>query len=108
MNYKLWISIALLIVAATGCVEEETLKQVPKMVKLQTTMGDIVIELDETAAPVTVKNFLAYTEEGFFYGLIFHRVIPGFMVQGGGMTPDMTEKPTKPPIVNEASNGLKG
>ena len=76
-------------------------------VKLQTTKGDIIFELNESKAPVTVKNFLAYTNEGFFDGTIFHRVISGFMIQGGGFTPDMTKKQTKPPIVNEASNGLK-
>ncbi|MDD5326609.1 MAG: peptidylprolyl isomerase [Phycisphaerae bacterium] len=79
----------------------------PKKVKLETTMGDIVIELDEKAAPVTVKNFLEYVEEGFFDGTIFHRVIPNFMIQGGGFTPDMAEKKTHPPIANEANNGLK-
>jgi cyclophilin family peptidyl-prolyl cis-trans isomerase len=79
----------------------------PKKVKLETTMGDIVIELDEKAAPVTVKNFLTYVEESFFDGTIFHRVIPNFMIQGGGFTPDMAQKKTHPPIVNEAKNGLK-
>jgi len=78
-----------------------------KMVKLETSLGDIVIELDEAAAPVTVKNFLGYVEEGFFDGTIFHRVINGFMIQGGGFTADMREKQTHPPIVNEAGNGLK-
>lgn len=76
-------------------------------VKLETTMGDIVIELDEKAAPVTVKNFLTYAKEGFFDGTIFHRVIPNFMIQGGGFTPDMVQKKTHPPIINEANNGLK-
>ncbi len=79
----------------------------PKRVKLETTLGDIVIELDDKAAPVTVKNFLRYVEEGFFDGTIFHRVIPNFMIQGGGFTADMVKKKTHPPIVNEASNGLK-
>jgi cyclophilin family peptidyl-prolyl cis-trans isomerase len=79
----------------------------PKKVKLETTMGDIVIELDEKAAPVTVKNFLTYVEESFFDGTIFHRVIPNFMIQGGGFTPDMVQKKTHPPIINEANNGLK-
>ena len=77
------------------------------MVKLETTMGDIVIELDEKAAPVTVKNFLTYVGEGFYDGTIFHRVIPNFMIQGGGFTPDMSQKKTHPPIINEADNGLK-
>lgn len=82
-------------------------KQKPKRVKLDTTMGDIVIELDEKAAPVTVENFLRYTEEGFFDGTIFHRVIKGFVIQGGGLTPDMKQKKPHEPIVNEADNGLK-
>ncbi len=76
-------------------------------VKLQTSLGDIVVELDAKAAPVTVKNFLRYTEEGFFDGTIFHRVIPDFMIQGGGFTADMRQKQTHEPIINEASNGLK-
>jgi len=78
-----------------------------KMVKLETSLGDIVIELNEAAAPVTVKNFLTYVNEGFFDGTIFHRVINGFMIQGGGLTADMRKKQTHPPIVNEADNGLR-
>jgi len=76
------------------------------MVKLQTSMGDIVIELNEQAAPVTVKNFLRYVNEDFYDGTIFHRVIYNFMIQGGGFTPDMKKKETHKPIVNEANNGL--
>ncbi len=76
-------------------------------IRLQTTLGDIVVELDAKAAPVTVKNFLRYVEEGFFDGTIFHRVIPNFMIQGGGFTQDMRQKQTHEPIANEASNGLK-
>lgn len=78
-----------------------------KKVKLETSMGSIVIELDEKAAPKTVKNFLQYVEEGFYNETIFHRVIPGFMIQGGGFNKDMKQKATHPPIVNEANNGLK-
>ena len=70
-------------------------------------MGDIVIELDEQAAPVTVQNFLEYVEDGFFDGKIFHRVIPDFMIQGGGFTEDMSQAQTRDPIANEAANGLK-
>ncbi len=76
-------------------------------VLLKTRMGDIVIELYRDKAPVTVKNFLRYVEEGKYDGTIFHRVIDGFMIQGGGMTPDMKEKQTYAPIKNEAGNGLK-
>ena len=76
-------------------------------VTLATTKGRIVIELYPDKAPKTVKNFLDYVKAGFYNGTIFHRVIPGFMVQGGGFTSDMTEKPTRPPIPNEADNGLQ-
>ena len=77
------------------------------MVKLETSKGDIVIELNEEAAPVTVKNFLQYVEDGFFDSKIFHRVIPNFMIQGGGFTEDMSQGQTRDPIANEAANGLK-
>jgi cyclophilin family peptidyl-prolyl cis-trans isomerase len=87
--------------------EVKTVRSEKDMVKLETSMGDIVIELDEAAAPVTVKNFLTYVEEGFYNGTIFHRVIANFMIQGGGFTAQMSQKQTNPPIVNEASNGLK-
>jgi cyclophilin family peptidyl-prolyl cis-trans isomerase len=86
--------------------EEKEVQVEKKMVKLQTSMGDIVIEPNEQAAPVTVKNFLEYVEEGFFDGTIFHRVIPGFMIQGGGFTVEMARKETRSPITNEGSNGL--
>ena len=75
-------------------------------VKMQTTLGDIVVELDAEKAPITVKNFLGYVADGFFDGLIFHRVIKGFMIQGGGFTPDMDQKDTNAPIKIESSNGL--
>jgi cyclophilin family peptidyl-prolyl cis-trans isomerase len=75
-------------------------------VKLETSLGEIVIELNADKAPKTVENFLAYANSGFYDGTIFHRVIQTFMIQGGGFTEDMQEKPTKPPIVNEAANGL--
>ncbi len=76
-------------------------------VKITTNLGDIVIELDEEKAPVTTANFKQYVEEGFYDGLIFHRVIPGFMIQGGGFMPDMMQKATREPIENEANNGLR-
>lgn len=75
-------------------------------ITLETSHGDIVIELNEEKAPETAKNFLNYVNNGFFDGTIFHRVIPGFMIQGGGFTPDMMQKTTEPPIQNEADNGL--
>ena len=80
---------------------------VQTMVTLHTNMGDITLELDAAKAPKTVENFLAYARDGFFDGTIFHRVIGNFMIQGGGMTADMKQKPTRAPIDNEANNGLK-
>jgi peptidyl-prolyl cis-trans isomerase B (cyclophilin B) len=77
------------------------------VVKLETSMGDIVLELDADSAPKTVANFLEYVKNGHYDGTIFHRVIDGFMIQGGGMTADMQEKSTGQPIENEADNGLK-
>jgi peptidyl-prolyl cis-trans isomerase A (cyclophilin A) len=76
-------------------------------VKLATSMGDIVLQLDAAKAPRTVENFLSYVRDKHYDGTIFHRVIDGFMIQGGGFTPDMQQKPTKAPIQNEAANGLK-
>jgi Peptidyl-prolyl cis-trans isomerase (rotamase) - cyclophilin family len=77
------------------------------MIKMETSMGDIVIELDFDKAPKSAANFQQYVEDGFYDGLIFHRVINGFMVQGGGMDENMKEKETRAPIENEADNGLK-
>jgi peptidyl-prolyl cis-trans isomerase B (cyclophilin B) len=76
-------------------------------VQIKTTMGDMTVELDAEAAPVSVKNFLEYADNGFYDGTIFHRVIKGFMVQGGGMDTKMNSKPNNDPIINEAANGLK-
>lgn len=76
-------------------------------VKLETSMGDIILRLDATKAPISVENFVNYVKAGHYDGTIFHRVIPNFMVQGGGMTPDMKEKASGKPIKNEAANGLK-
>ncbi|WP_460134821.1 peptidylprolyl isomerase [Pseudomonas sp. S1_E04] len=75
-------------------------------VLITTTKGKIEIELDPVKAPISTKNFLAYVDKGFYTNTIFHRVIPGFMVQGGGFTQQMSQKPTEAPIKNEASNGL--
>lgn len=77
------------------------------MVVLTTSLGDITIELNAEKAPISVKNFLDYVDAHFYDGTIFHRVIKGFMIQGGGFTPDMQQKSTRPPIRNEADNGLK-
>ena len=78
-----------------------------KTVQMETSAGTFSIELDEVAAPETVKNFIAYVQAGHYDGTIFHRVIKGFMIQGGGFDADMNQKPTQPPIKNEANNGLK-
>jgi cyclophilin family peptidyl-prolyl cis-trans isomerase len=77
------------------------------MIRFQTTLGDFTIELMPKEAPVTVENFERYVREEFFDGLIFHRVIPGFVIQGGGLTPDMSQKDNHAPIKNEANNGVK-
>ena len=77
------------------------------MVEMHTSKGLITLELDAEKAPVTVANFIEYVKSGHFDGTIFHRVIPGFVIQGGGMESGMKEKPTQPPIENEADNGLK-
>ncbi len=76
-------------------------------VTIATTYGDVEIELLSDEAPISCKNFLRYVDERFYDGTIFHRVIPGFMIQGGGMGPDLERRPTHAPIKNEADNGLK-
>ena len=78
-----------------------------KQVLLKTSRGDITVELDETAAPESTRNFLDYVNKGHYDGTVFHRVIKGFMVQGGGFEAGMKQKPTAAPISNEADNGLK-
>lgn len=91
--------------------KQSTTKSTPvkakEMVTLKTNMGDIQIELDSKNAPHTVANFLQYAKEGHYDGVIFHRVIPNFMIQGGGFDADMQEKKTRGPVPNEANNGLK-
>jgi peptidyl-prolyl cis-trans isomerase B (cyclophilin B) len=97
-----WISALSVLAAVTPVAAGDT----PR-VALETDKGKIVVELYPDKAPKTVKNFLDYVEAGQYDNTIFHRVIPGFMIQGGGMTVSMKEKPTKAPIKNEADNGLK-
>jgi peptidyl-prolyl cis-trans isomerase A (cyclophilin A) len=77
------------------------------MIRFETTLGDFTIEFYEKEAPESVANFMRYLEDGFFDGTIFHRIVPGFVIQGGGFTEDMSQKRTKPPVKNEADNGLK-
>jgi len=85
----------------------DTQKRENPVVTLATSMGDVRLELFAEQAPITTQNFLNYVSEGFYDGLIFHRVIAGFMIQGGGFDPGMRQKQTKTPIKNEAANGLK-
>ena len=77
------------------------------MVVISTSLGDVTVALDAEKAPKTVANFLSYVDDGFYDGTVFHRVIKNFMIQGGGMTADGKQKPTKAPIKNEADNGLR-
>jgi len=96
--------------AATFFIAGLALAQTPAAnpkVLLKTSMGDITLELNPAKAPITVKNFLSYVNDKFYDGTIFHRVIPNFMIQGGGFTGDMSQKATRPAIKNEAGNGLK-
>ncbi len=77
------------------------------LVRMETSLGDMVLELNPAKAPITCENFLRYVEEGFYHNTIFHRVVKGFVIQGGGFTPEMEKKKTNPPIKNEWRNGLK-
>ncbi len=92
--------------AATAVALCVSLSAHAQKVKLATSAGDIVIELDAAKAPKSVDNFVKYVNAGHYNGTVFHRVIPSFMIQGGGMTADMTEKSTRPPIALESKNGL--
>lgn len=86
---------------------ENNMSKTQPKVKLTTTLGEFTIQLNSEKAPISVKNFLTYVEEGFYNGTVFHRVIPGFMAQGGGFDTDFEQKPVNDPIKNEADNGLK-
>jgi peptidyl-prolyl cis-trans isomerase A (cyclophilin A) len=101
-----WLA-ALLIAAAPAFAQTTQPPQTAPRVLLDTSEGKIVFELNAEKAPRTVENFLDYVRAGFYNGTIFHRVMPNFMIQGGGFTPLMTEKSTRPPIANESKNGLK-
>ncbi len=98
---------SLIILSGVMLLQGTVVAQNAPRVKLSTTMGDIVLELAPDKAPKTVENFLQYVNDKFFDGTVFHRVIDGFMIQGGGFTTDMQQKPTRAPIVLEANNGLK-
>ena len=100
--------LAALITSASLMLSQGTLAQTPaQKVRLTSSMGDIVVELDAAKAPKTVENFLQYVRDKHYDGTVFHRVISNFMIQGGGFTPDLQQKPTKAPIPLEANNGLK-
>ena len=100
--YQTWIAaIVGVLVFGAGAVHAE-----PR-VEFKTNQGSFVVDLDSAKAPKTVDNFLKYVQSGFYNGTIFHRVIDGFMIQGGGFTPDLNQKPTNAPVVSEAQNGLK-
>jgi peptidyl-prolyl cis-trans isomerase A (cyclophilin A) len=99
---KLFASLILI----ASCFASQAAFAGPK-VEFKTTMGNFVVELDDVKAPKSTANFLSYVKSGFYNGTIFHRVIDGFMIQGGGFTPDLVQKPTNPPVVSEAQNGLK-
>ncbi|MED5463145.1 MAG: peptidylprolyl isomerase [Myxococcota bacterium] len=112
MMHRILLTLTLAGLLTTGCAAINALgfgpddtKKNPRVL-LKTNVGEITLELFGKDAPITVNNFLRYANDGHYEGLIFHRVIPGFMIQGGGHTPDLGEKPTYGPIKNEAGNGL--
>ncbi|MGH8494848.1 MAG: peptidylprolyl isomerase [Gammaproteobacteria bacterium] len=100
------LTAAMLFLACTlSLAQEEVMPPFPQ-IEVETSVGRFVLELDSARAPVTVRNFLQYVSDGFYDGTIFHRVVPGFVAQGGGFTPDFEEKPARDTIVNESGNGL--
>ena len=96
-----------IVIACIALIASFTAGAATPQIELKTNMGTIVLELYPDRAPETVKNFEQYVKSGFYNGTVFHRVIPGFMIQGGGFTADLAHKPTRDPIKNEANNGLK-
>lgn len=107
MFKKIFLAAALSLLAAATAIAAGNDSKNP-VVLMETSMGAIRIELFQKEAPVSVSNFLEYAKSGYYSGTIFHRVIPGFMAQGGGLTAELQPKPgTRPPIINEAGNGLK-
>ena len=109
MNKTVYITIIIALAIAISIVIYANMKgagNIKNEVLIKTSMGDILVKLYPDKAPITVKNFLNYVDDGFYDNTIFHRVIDGFMIQGGGFEPGMIQKPTKAPIKNEANNGL--
>ena len=116
----LCLAFAVIVVPQSGTAPPKAVGQAPPLqapalepapgnpvVRVSTSMGDVTLELFKDRAPVSVENFLQYVADGYYEGTIFHRVKQGFMVQGGGFTAEMVEKPTRPPIQNEATNGIR-
>ena len=106
MLKKFFLIISIMVVLMAFAATSQADKSNPKVI-MKTNRGDITIELYPDKAPITVKNFFSYVDEKFYDGTIFHRVMKGFMIQGGGLTPDFKSKPAKPAIKNEAANKLK-
>jgi peptidyl-prolyl cis-trans isomerase A (cyclophilin A) len=106
MFRKMLAVLILTLISATAGIAAENPAKNP-VVAMETSLGTIKVELFQKEAPISTKNFLDYTKSGFYNGTVFHRVINGFMIQGGGFTPDMIPKKTNPSIKNEADNGLK-
>jgi len=106
MFRKMLAVLILTLMSATAGIAVENAATNP-VVSMETSLGTIKVELFQKEAPISTKNFLDYTKSGFYNGTVFHRVINGFMIQGGGFTPDMIPKKTNPSIKNEADNGLK-
>jgi len=106
VNRSTFLSIVTCFVVAASFAWAQPVHADDPVVVIKTSLGEIDVQLDPKHAPISTANFLAYVNKGFYDGTIFHRVVRGFVAQGGGMTPDGTEKPTDPPIKNEATNGL--
>ncbi len=103
---SLALSVGLILALTLGAGESVRAAKAPVLVKLETSLGGVTLELFPDKAPATAANFLQYVNEGFYNGTIFHRVINGFMIQGGGFDAQMNQKPTRAPVKNEADNGL--
>ena len=106
MRFKLLVLMLILLLPVPATAEKDG-SDIGKLVVMETTLGTMKIELFDKEAPLSADNFRKYAKDGFYNGIIFHRVIPGFMIQGGGFEPGMKKKSTRKPIPNEATNGLK-
>ena len=104
---KMILTLMLFLFTTLSIATENKMSETPSKVKLTTSLGDIIIQLNSEKAPISAENFLTYVKEGFYNGTIFHRIIPGFMAQGGGFDTDFNQKAVHASIKNEADNGLK-